>query len=107
MTTIAFLGTGLMGHGLRAPRARQRPHRARMEPQRGQGAGAGHQRRRGSHRLRHRGRMARMDLRLMVEEAARGGQTLAVIPALAALLDQGIARGEGGLGVAAAVRVQG
>jgi 3-hydroxyisobutyrate dehydrogenase len=28
--------------------------------------------------------MARKDLRLMVEEATRGGQTLAVIPALAA-----------------------
>ena len=51
--------------------------------------------------------MARKDLRLMVEEAARGGQTLAVIPALAALLDEGIARGEGGLDVAAAVRVPG
>jgi len=41
------------------------------------------------------------------EEAARGGQTLAVIPALAALLDEGIACGEGGLDVAAAVRVPG
>jgi 3-hydroxyisobutyrate dehydrogenase len=49
--------------------------------------------------------MARKDLRLMMEEAARGGQTLAVIPALAALMDAGIARGEGGLDVAAAVRV--
>ena len=39
--------------------------------------------------------MARKDLRLMVEEAARGGQTLAMVPALAALLDEGIARGEG------------
>ena len=51
--------------------------------------------------------MARKDLRLMVEEAARGGQTLAIVPALATLLDQGIARGEGGLYVAAAVRVPG
>jgi 3-hydroxyisobutyrate dehydrogenase len=51
--------------------------------------------------------MARMDLRLMVEEAARGGQTLAMVPALAALLDDGIARGEGALDVAAAVRVPG
>jgi len=51
--------------------------------------------------------MARKDLRQMVEEAARGGQTLAVIPALAALLDEGIARGEGGLDVAAGVRVPG
>jgi 3-hydroxyisobutyrate dehydrogenase-like beta-hydroxyacid dehydrogenase len=49
--------------------------------------------------------MARKDLRLMVEEAARGGQTLAMVPALAALLDEGIARGEGGLDVAAGVRV--
>ena len=51
--------------------------------------------------------MARKDLRLMVEEAACGRQTLAMVPALAALLDQGIARGEGGLDVAAAVRVLG
>lgn len=51
--------------------------------------------------------MARKDLRLMVEEAARGGQTLAMVPALAALLDAGIARGEGALDVAAAVRVPG
>jgi 3-hydroxyisobutyrate dehydrogenase len=51
--------------------------------------------------------MARKDLRLMEEEAARGGQSLAVIPALAALLDAGIARGEGALDVAAAVRLRG
>lgn len=51
--------------------------------------------------------MARKDLRLMVEEAARGGQSLAMVPALAALLDAGIARGEGALDVAAAVRVPG
>lgn len=50
--------------------------------------------------------MARKDLRLMAEEAARGGQQLAMIPALAALLDAGIARGEGALDVAAAVRVR-
>jgi 3-hydroxyisobutyrate dehydrogenase len=49
--------------------------------------------------------MARKDLRLMVEEAARGGQTLAMVPALAALLDEGIERGEGHLDVAAGVRV--
>jgi 3-hydroxyisobutyrate dehydrogenase len=49
--------------------------------------------------------MARKDLRLMVEEAARGGQTLQLIPALAALLDEGIQRGEGHLDVAAGVRV--
>jgi len=35
-------------------------------------------------------------------EAACGVHTLAIIPALAALLDDGIARGEGGLDVAAA-----
>ena len=51
--------------------------------------------------------MARKDLRLMVEEAARGGQTLAMVPALAALLDEGIARGEGQRDVAAGVRVPG
>lgn len=51
--------------------------------------------------------MARKDVRLMIEEAARGGQALAMMPALAALLDAGIARGEGALDVAAAVRVQG
>jgi hypothetical protein len=42
-----------------------------------------------------------------LKRAARGGQTLAVIPALAALLDEGIARGEGQLDVAAGVRVPG
>jgi 3-hydroxyisobutyrate dehydrogenase len=51
--------------------------------------------------------MARKDLRLMVEEAARGGQTLAMVPALAKLLDEGIAREEGQLDVAAGVRVVG
>ena len=38
--------------------------------------------------------MARKDLRLTAEEAERGGQTLMMIPALAKLLDEGIARGE-------------
>jgi 3-hydroxyisobutyrate dehydrogenase len=51
--------------------------------------------------------MARKDLRLMEEEAARGGQALAIIPALAALLDAGIERGEGAWDVAAGVRVPG
>ena len=51
--------------------------------------------------------MARKDLRLMVEEAARGGQTLTMVLALGALLDEGIARGEGGFDVVAAVRVLG
>lgn len=49
--------------------------------------------------------MARKDLRLMQEEAARGGQSLAVVQAVAALLDAGITRGEGALDVAAAMRV--
>ena len=49
--------------------------------------------------------MARKDLRLMVKEAARGGQTLAMVPALVKLLKEGIARGEGQLDVAAGVRV--
>ena len=43
----------------------------------------------------------------MIEEAARGGQTLQLIPALAELLDEGIQRGEGALDVAAGVRVPG
>lgn len=50
--------------------------------------------------------MARKDLRLMIEEAARGGVDLVVTPALAALFDQAIARGEGALDVLAAARVQ-
>jgi 3-hydroxyisobutyrate dehydrogenase len=49
--------------------------------------------------------MAWKDLRLMEEEAARGGQTPAMVPALTALLDEGIQRGEGHLDVAAGVRV--
>lgn len=48
--------------------------------------------------------MARKDLRLMIEEAARGGSELVLAPALAALLDQAIARGEGQLDVLAAAR---
>lgn len=39
--------------------------------------------------------MARKDLRLMMDEAARGGAPLAVIPQVAALLDAAIARGDG------------
>lgn len=39
--------------------------------------------------------MARKDLRLMLEEAARHGVTLGVVPAVAALLDETIARGDG------------
>ena len=51
--------------------------------------------------------MARKDLRLMLEEAERGGLSLAIVPALAALLDEGMSRGEGALDVAAAMRVPG
>jgi 3-hydroxyisobutyrate dehydrogenase len=50
--------------------------------------------------------MARKDLRLMIEEAARGGVDLVVTPALAAHFDQAIARGEGALDVVAAARVR-
>lgn len=49
--------------------------------------------------------MARKDLRLMMEEASRGGVPLHVTPAFAALLDEGLARGEGALDVAAAARM--
>lgn len=51
--------------------------------------------------------MARKDLRLMLEEAQRGGQSLFVVPALAAMLDAGIARGEGALDMVAAARIAG
>jgi 3-hydroxyisobutyrate dehydrogenase len=46
--------------------------------------------------------MARKDLRLMMEEAARGGAELQVIPAVAALYDAAIARGAGALDSSAA-----
>ena len=49
--------------------------------------------------------MARKDVRLMIEEAGRGGQSLFIAPALAAMLDAGIARGQGALDVVAAARV--
>lgn len=49
--------------------------------------------------------MARKDLRLMMEEAHRGGIDLFVAPAVAALLDAGLARGEAALDVAAAGRM--
>jgi len=48
--------------------------------------------------------MARKDVRLMIEEAARGGVDLAVMPAVAALFDAAIARGEADLDVTAAAR---
>lgn len=49
--------------------------------------------------------MARKDVRLMIEQAARGGVELAMMPALAALFDAAIARGEGALDAAAAARM--
>jgi 3-hydroxyisobutyrate dehydrogenase len=48
--------------------------------------------------------MARKDVRLMIEEAARHGVDLAVMPAVAALQDAAIARGEGALDASAAFR---
>ncbi|MFN7645571.1 MAG: NAD(P)-dependent oxidoreductase [Burkholderiales bacterium] len=48
--------------------------------------------------------MARKDVRLMIEEAARHGVNLAVMPAVAALQDAAIARGEGALDTSAAFR---
>jgi 3-hydroxyisobutyrate dehydrogenase len=49
--------------------------------------------------------MARKDLRLMIEEAAVHGVTLAVAPAVAALLDEKIARGDGAKDVTVAALV--
>ena len=49
--------------------------------------------------------MARKDLRLMMEEAARGGMELFVTPAIASMFDAAIARGDGALDVAVAARV--
>jgi 3-hydroxyisobutyrate dehydrogenase len=46
--------------------------------------------------------MARKDVRLMIEEAAGHGVELAVMPAVAALLDAAIARGDGAKDVSAA-----
>lgn len=51
--------------------------------------------------------MARKDVRLMLEEAQRGGQSLFMTPAMAAMLDAGIARGQGALDVVAAARIPG
>jgi 3-hydroxyisobutyrate dehydrogenase len=48
--------------------------------------------------------MARKDVRLMIEEAGRHGVDLAVMPAIAALYDAAIARGEGAMDTTAAVR---
>ncbi len=49
--------------------------------------------------------MARKDVRLMIEEARRGGVDLFVMPGVAAMFDAAIARGEGALDAAAAARV--
>jgi len=48
--------------------------------------------------------MARKDVRLMIEEAARGGVDLFVMPGVAAMFDAAVARGEGALDAAAAAR---
>lgn len=48
--------------------------------------------------------MARKDVRLMIEEARRGGVDLFVMPGVAAMFDAAIARGEGALDAAAAAR---
>jgi len=49
--------------------------------------------------------MARKDVRLMIEEARRGGVELFVMPGVAAMFDAGIARGQGALDAVAAARV--
>jgi 3-hydroxyisobutyrate dehydrogenase len=49
--------------------------------------------------------MARKDVRLMIEEAKRGGVDLFVMPGVAAMFDAAIARGEGALDAAAAARL--
>ena len=49
--------------------------------------------------------MARKDVRLMIEEAQRGGIDLFVMPGVAAMFDAAIARGEGALDAAAAARM--
>ena len=51
--------------------------------------------------------MARKDVRLMIEEARRGGMELMVMPGVAAMFDAAIARGEGALDSSAAARVPG
>jgi 3-hydroxyisobutyrate dehydrogenase-like beta-hydroxyacid dehydrogenase len=47
--------------------------------------------------------MSRKDVRLMIEEAAAHGVDLAVMPAVAALLDAAIARGAGAMDASAAM----
>jgi 3-hydroxyisobutyrate dehydrogenase len=51
--------------------------------------------------------MARKDVRLMIEEAQRGGADLFVMPGVAAMFDAAIARGDGALDCAVAARVAG
>jgi 3-hydroxyisobutyrate dehydrogenase len=51
--------------------------------------------------------MARKDVRLMMEEAHRGGCELYVMPGVAAMFDAAMARGEGALDVVVAARVPG
>lgn len=48
--------------------------------------------------------MARKDVRLMIEEAQRGGVDLMVMPGVAAMLDAALARGEAALDCTAAAR---
>lgn len=48
--------------------------------------------------------MARKDLRLMTEEAQRTGTELLMVPAMATLLDQALANGQGGLDFVVAAR---
>lgn len=50
--------------------------------------------------------MARKDVRLMVEEAQRGGIELFLMPAVAALFDDAIKRGQGALDMVVAARVE-
>ena len=49
--------------------------------------------------------MARKDVRLMIEQAQRGGVDLFMAPAMAAMFDAGLARGEGALDCASAARM--
>lgn len=49
--------------------------------------------------------MARKDVRLMIEEARRGGVDLFVMPGVASMFDAAVARGEGALDFAAAARM--
>jgi 3-hydroxyisobutyrate dehydrogenase-like beta-hydroxyacid dehydrogenase len=48
--------------------------------------------------------MARKDVRLMLEEAARHGAELLVVPGVAAMLDAALARGDGASDMVAMAR---